>query len=107
MVSEKPKSGRPKAATGSKTNNATTTAKGAGARGKRGAGALHKMEDLRKVSNTSNTSSASSTGTTIVKNARKAPAAAKKNDVGVRATGKKAVAAVEAPPTGRRVLRKR
>ncbi|KAL2058432.1 hypothetical protein ABVK25_001160 [Lepraria finkii] len=107
MVSEKPKSGRLKAATGSKATNATMTAKGAGARGKRVAGALQVTEDLRKVSNTSNISSASSTGTTIVKNARKAAAAAKKNDAGVRATGKKAAAAVEAPPTGRRVLRKR
>ena len=107
MVNDKPKAGRPKGTPGSRVNNATTTAKSAGPRAKRGARAVQEPEDVRKVSNTSNISSASSTGTTIVKNARKASAAAKKNDRGLRATGKKVAAAVEAPTTGRRVLRKR
>lgn len=105
MLNEKPNVGRPKTATGPK---ATTTkkAKVQRARNKRGAENVQEPEDTRKVSNSSNTSSMS-TGTTIVKNARKAPAGVKKNDIGVRATGKKVAAAVEGPTTGRRVLRKR
>ena len=105
MLNEKPNVGRPKTATGPK---ATTTkkAKVQGARTRRGAENVQEPEDTRKVSNSSNTSS-TSTGTTIVKNARKAPAGVKKNDIGVRATGKKVAAAAEGPATGRRVLRKR
>jgi hypothetical protein len=107
MINEKPKVGRSKVATTLKATNATTTGAPRG-RGKRGAGTVQEAEDMRKVSNTSNMSTASSTGTTIVKNARKAPAAAaKRNETGVRATGKKVAAAVDAPPSGRRVLRKR
>ena len=105
MLNEKPNVGRPKTATGPK---ATTTkkAKVQGARTRRGAENVQEPEDTRKVSNSSNTSS-TSTGTTIVKNARKAPAGVKKNDIGVRATGKKVAVATEGPATGRRVLRKR
>lgn len=103
MVNEKAKPGRSKAATARKASNPTTT-RTAGGRPKRGVDVAKEPEDVRKVSNQSNVSSIS-TGTTIVKNARKAPAAAaKKNDVGVRAVGKKVTAM---PPPGRRVLRKR
>lgn len=106
MVTEKVKPGRPKAAAGRKASNPTTTKPAVG-RPKRGAAIAKEPEDVRKVSNQSNTSTIS-TGTTIVKNAKKAPvAAAKKNDVGVRAVGKKVAAGTGMPPPGRRVLRKR
>ena len=108
MVNEKSKPGRPKRAAGRKGSNPTTT-KAAGGRPKRGADVAQEPEDVRKVSNQSNVSSVS-TGTTIVKNGRKAPtAAAKKNEVGVRALGKKVTtaAATAMPPPGRRILRKR
>lgn len=106
MVIEKAKPGRPKAAATRKAST-PTTAKTAGGRPKRGANVVQEPEDVRKVSNQSNISSIS-TGTTIVKNARKAPAtAAKKNEVGVRAVGKKVTASAAMPPPGRRVLRKR
>ena len=108
MVHEKTKPGRSKgaAAAGRKATNPTTT-KAAVGRPKRGADVAQEPEDVRKVSNQSNVSSVS-TGTTIVKNARKAPtAAAKKNDVGVRAVGKRVTASTAMPPPGRRVLRKR
>ena len=108
-VNEKAKTGRPKAAVGRKVSN-PTTAKTATGRPKRGGDVIKEPEDARKVSNQSNISSIS-TGTTIVKNLRKAPTAvAKKNDVGVRAVGKKVIAGTAAtamPPPGRRVLRKR
>ena len=105
MLNEKSNVGRPKTARGPK---ATTTkrAKVQESRTMRGAENKQEVEDSRKVSNSSNTSSAS-TGTTIVKNARKAPAGVTKNNIGVRATGKKVAAAAEGPTTGRRVLRKR
>ena len=106
MVNEKAKPGRPKTAAGRKASNPTTT-KTAGGRPKRGVDVVKEPEDVRKVSNQSNVSSIS-TGTTIVKNGRKAPTAAtKKNEVGVRAVGKKVTAATAMPPPGRRVLRKR
>ena len=106
MVGEKPKVGRPKAATANKAPNSTTAAKGGIARARRGAIPAQEPDDVRKVSNTSNISSASNA--TIVKNGRKAPTVTgKRNEVGVRAVGKKVAAAVEAPPPGRRVLRKR
>ena len=106
MVNEKAKPGRPKTVAGRKASNPTTT-KAAGGRPKRGADVVKEPEDVRKVSNQSNVSSIS-TGTTIVKNGRKAPTTAtKKNDVGVRAVGKKVTAAIAMPPPGRRVLRKR
>lgn len=106
MVNEKAKPGRPKAGAGGKAKNPTKTTAAVG-RSKRGADVAKDTEDVRKVSNQSNVSSIS-TGTTIVKNARKAPtAAAKKNDVGMRALGKKVAAGTEMPPPGRRVLRKR
>lgn len=106
MVNEKAKPGRPKAAAGRKATNPTTTKPAAG-KPKRGADIAKEPEDVRKVSNQSNISSIS-TGTTIVKNARKAPTAnAKKKDVGVRAVGKKVTAGTGMPPPGRRVLRKR
>ena len=106
MVNEKAKPGRPKAGATRKASNPTTT-KTAGGRPKRGATVVQEPEDVRKVSNQSNISSIS-TGTTIVKNSRKAPTtAAKKNDVGVRAVGKKVTAGTSMPPPGRRVLRKR
>ena len=105
MVNEKAKPGRSKGAAGRKPTNPATT-KAAAGRPKRGADVAKEPEDVRKVSNQSNISSIS-TGTTIVKNARKAPAAAKKNDVGVRAVGKKVTAGTAMPPPGRRVLRKR
>lgn len=106
MVNEKAKPGRSKAGAGRKATNPTTT-KAAVGRPKRGADVAKEPEDVRKVSNQSNISSIS-TGTTIVKNARKAPrAAAKKNDVGVRAVGKKVTGGTAMPPPGRRVLRKR
>ena len=106
MVNEKTKPGRPKAAAGRKASN-PTAAKTAGGRPKRGVDVVKEPEDVRKVSNQSNISSIS-TGTTIVKNTRKAPVtAAKKNDIGVRAVGKKVTAATAMPPPGRRVLRKR
>lgn len=106
MVNEKAKPGRPKAAAGGKTTNSTIT-KAAVGRPKRGIDVAKEADDVRKVSNQS-TMSSISTGTTIVKNARKAPTvAAKKMDVGVRAVGKKVAAGTEMPPPGRRVLRKR
>lgn len=106
MVNEKAKPGRPKAAAARKASN-PTTAKAAPGRPKRGADVAKEPEDVRKASNQSNISSIS-TGTTIVKNARKATtAAAKKNDIGVRAVGKKVAAGAAMPPPGRRVLRKR
>ncbi|KAL9073924.1 MAG: hypothetical protein Q9161_002545 [Pseudevernia consocians] len=106
MVNEKAKPGRSKAAAGRKVTNPTTT-KAAVGRPKRGADEAKEPENVRKVSDQSNISSIS-TGTTIVKNARKAPrAAAKKNDVGVRAVGKKVTGGTAMPPPGRRVLRKR
>lgn len=106
MVNEKAKTGRPKAAAGRKASN-PTTAKTATGRPKRGGEVVKEPEDVRKVSNQSNISSIS-TGTTIVKNSKKAPtAAARKNDVGVRAVGKKVTAGTAMPPPGRRVLRKR
>ena len=108
MVNEKAKPGRPKRAAGRKASNPTTT-KAAGGRPKRGAEVVQEPEDVRKVSNQSNVSSVS-TGTTIVKNGRKAPTvAAKKNEVGVRAVGKKVTTATATamPPPGRRILRKR
>ena len=106
MVNEKAKPGRSKAAAGRKASNPTTT-KTAGGRPKRGVDSVKEPEDVRKVSNQSNISSIS-TGTTIVKNTRKAPATAgKKNDIGVRAVGKKVTASTAMPPPGRRVLRKR
>lgn len=112
MIGEKSKVGRPKAggmrkATNPKAINAATS------RAKRGVEPIREPVDVRKTSNTSCVSNVS-TGTTIVKNARKAPSAAakkadakKKGDVGARAVGKNAAANVEAPPPGRRVLRKR
>ena len=105
MLNEKPNAGRPKTAKGPK---ATTTKKTKvqGTRTKRGAEHAQDLDDSRKVSNSSNASSAS-TRTTIVKNARKAPTGVKKNEIGVRATGKKVAAVAEVPATGRRVLRKR
>ncbi len=107
MVIEKPKVGRPKAGAGSKATNASAVAKGGTLRAKRGAVPEQEPEDVRKVSNTSNISSASNT-TTIVKNTKKAPnVGSKKNDIGVRAVGKKVAAGADAPPPGRRVLRKR
>ncbi|KAF6236610.1 hypothetical protein HO173_005391 [Letharia columbiana] len=106
MVTEKVKPGRPKAAAGRKASNPTTTKPAVG-RPKRGAAIAKEPEDMRKVSNQSDTSSIS-TSTTIVKNAKKAPvAAAKNNEVGVRAVGKKVAAGTRMPPPGRRVLRKR
>lgn len=106
LAGEKPKAGRSKGAAARKASNPTKS-KGAMARPKRGAENVHEPEDVRKVSNTSNISAAS-TGTTIVNNAKKGPtAAAKKNAVGVRAVGKKVTASSDAPPPGRRVLRKR
>lgn len=106
MVNEKTKPVRPKAAAGRKASNPTAT-KTAGGRPKRGVEVVKEPEDVRKVSNQSNVSSIS-TGTTIVKSTRKAPVTgAKKNDVGVRAVGKKVTASTAMPPPGRRVLRKR
>ena len=106
MVNDKAKLGRPKVAAGGKASNPTIT-KAAVGRSKRGVDVAKEADDVRKVSNQSSMSTIS-TGTTIVKNARKAPtAAAKKNDVGVRAVGKKVAADTEMPPPGRRVLRKR
>lgn len=106
IVNEKAKPGRPKAAAGRKATNPMTT-KAAVGRPKRGVDVAKEPEDVRKVSNQSNASSIS-TGTTIVKNVRKAPTAAtKKNDVGVRAVGKKVTGGTAMPPPGRRVLRKR
>ena len=106
MVNEKAKPGRPKAATGRKASNPTAT-KTAGGRPKRGVDVVKEPEDVRKVSNQSNISSVS-TGTTIVKNTRRAPVTAvKKNDIGVRAVGKKVNASAAIPPPGRRILRKR
>ncbi|MCJ1458461.1 hypothetical protein MMC28_008834 [Mycoblastus sanguinarius] len=109
MVNEKTKVGRPKATIARKTTNSGMTAKPAATRAKRGAIVEKEPEHLRNVSNTSNISSAS-TGTTVVRNAGKGNAAAarKKNDVEVKAVGKKvAVGGAEGPPLGRRVLRKR
>ena len=104
IVNEKVKPGRSKAVAGRKASNPTKTA---GGRPKRGVNVVKEPEDVRKVSNQSNISSVS-TGTTIVNNTRKAPVtAAKKNDVGVRAVGKKVTAGTAMPPPGRRVLRKR
>ena len=106
IVNEKSKLGRPKAPTGRKATNPVTS-KAVVGRPKRGAGIAKEPEDVRKVSNESNISSIS-TGTTVVKNTRKAPtAAAKKNEIGVRAVGKKVTAGAGMPPPGRRVLRKR
>lgn len=106
MIVEKPKAGRPKAATTRNASNPKSTNKNPGSRTRRGAENVQEPEDVRKVSNTSNISSAS-TGTTIVKNTRKAPLGAAKKNVGASAVGKKVAAAVEAPAPGRRVLRKR
>lgn len=106
MVNERAKPGRPTAAAGRKASNPTTT-KAAVGRPKRGADKAKEPEDVRKVSNQSSVSSIS-TGTTIVKNARQPPtAAAKKNDVGVRAVGKRVAAGTGMPAPGRRILRKR
>ena len=107
IVNEKPKAGRPKAGTGRKATNPTSVAKGGTVRGKRGAALTQNPEPevIRKASNTSNISSASN-ATAIVKSSRKGPAGtSKKNEIGVRAVGKRIV--VEAPQSGRRVLRKR
>ena len=107
IVGEKPKTRRPKAGANLKATNPTAGTKGAGGRAKRGANLDQESQDVRKVSNTSSISSASN-ATTIVKNAKKVPTAAiRGNAVGGRAVGKKVAAAVEAPPVGRRVLRKR
>lgn len=107
MVGEKPKAGRPKAGTARKGTNPATTTKAGTVRAKRGAGPPQESEDVRKVSNTSNVSSTSN-ATTVVKNAKRAPTAGgRKNEIGIRATGKKVAAGAEAPPAGRRVLRKR
>ena len=106
MVGEKPKVGRPKAGTANKAPNMTVAAKGGMARARRGAVPNQEPDEVRKASNTSNISSASNA--TIVRNGRKAPTvSSKKADVGVRAVGKKVASTVEAPPPGRRVLRKR
>lgn len=106
MVNEKAKPGRPKAGAGRKAADSTTT-KAAVGRPKRGVDGAKEPDDARKASNQSSISSIS-TGTTIVKNARKGPtAAAKKDDVGVRAVGKKVAGGTGMPPPGRRVLRKR
>ena len=105
IVNEKAKPGRPQGAAGRKATN-PTTANAAVGRPKRGANIAKEPEDVRKVSNQSNISGVS-TGTTVVKNAKKAPtAAAKKKDVGVRAVERKVTAGTRMPP-GRRVLRKR
>lgn len=106
MVGDKPRAGRPKAGTGRKATNPEPAVKGGTVRAKRGAVPAQGPDDVRKVSNTSNISSASNA--TIIRNGRRAlPAGGRKNDVGVRAVGKKVTAGSEAPPPGRRVLRKR
>ena len=99
---EKRKPGRPKAARN--VSNPKEPKAGTGS-GKRILEEAKEPEDVRKVSNTSNISAAS-TGTTVVTK----PKVLKKN-VGKSAVGKKVVGGVglgmEAPATGRRVLRKR
>ena len=107
MVVDKPKTGRSKAGVNRKPTNPSTAAKGGTVRAKCGVIPAQEPETMRNVSNTSNISSTSN-ATTVVKNARKAPTnTSRKNDIGVRAVGKKLAAGAEAPPPGRRVLRKR
>ncbi|KAL6720774.1 hypothetical protein ACLMJK_002699 [Lecanora helva] len=102
---EKPKTGRPKAGTASNSTSLKAAPKSGTLRAKRGATQAQET-DVRKVSNTSNISSASNA--TIVKTGKKASAVSgKKNEVGIRAAGKKVAAPAEVPPPGRRVLRKR
>lgn len=110
VMSEKPKPARGKAATTRKASNLTVKPKPTVSRSKQGA--RNATAQSRSVSSTSHTSN-TSTGTTIMRNEAKsttittAAAGKKRNlNVGGRA-GKKAAAPVEAPPAGRRVLRKR
>lgn len=132
MVDDKLRGNKPLAGAGRKASK-TTTAEAtkpapAVTRSKRGAAANAAATietGHRTVSNSSNVSgtSGTSTGTTIVKRMGRAmaprataaaskmaaaAAATTKKDVGVSAAGKKvAKAKAEAPPAGRRVLRKR
>ena len=110
-VAEKPKPTRGKGATGRKPTNPTTAStKATSTRPKRGVEAPPPIPEMRTVSSQS-TISTTSNATTVVNKGRKAPvvaaaAAQKKKDtkVGVSAAKKKTV---DAPPAGRRVLRKR
>lgn len=107
VVSEKVKPTRAKAATTRKASNLSVKPKPIVGRPKRVDIAPIQS---RSVSNTSHASNAS-TGTTIMKKGAKsttvtAPAASKRKNVAQAAT-KKASTVTEAPPPGRRVLRKR
>lgn len=107
IVADRPKAGRSKAGVNRKPTNPSTAAKSGTVRAKRGVNPYQEPENVRIVSNTSNISSASN-ATAIIKNARKAPTnTSRKNEIGVKAVGKKLAAGAEAPPPGRRVLRKR
>lgn len=110
-VSEKAKTTRAKAATTRKASNLSTKPKPVVGRPKYGVDSAPIQS--RSVSNTSQASNAS-TGTTIMKRGAKsttlttAAVNKKKNfNSGAQAAAKKAPAATEAPPAGRRVLRKR
>ena len=102
VATEKAKPGRPKSAA-----SKSAARRAAAAKNKREGEKAADSEGLRTVSSISN-SSALSNGTTIVKNAKNAPVAtAAQKKGGVKAAGKKIAGVVDAPPVGRRVLRKR
>lgn len=110
-VSEKAKAIRTKRTATRKASNPVGRPKSVTTRPKHGFEST--LVQNRSVSNTSQASTVS-TGTTIMKRGAKstvfsnAAASKKKNlDTGTRAAGRKAAAAPEIPPTGRRVLRKR
>ncbi|CAF9908455.1 MAG: hypothetical protein HETSPECPRED_008083 [Heterodermia speciosa] len=109
LVTNQPKAARGKAPAGRKgTTKAATATKPASTRSKRGM-EPPPIPETRTVSSQSNTSTTSNATTVVKKGGRAqkvaAPAAQKKKvNEGVSAAGKKVA---DAPPTGRRVLRKR
>lgn len=107
IAAEKPKATRGRAAGGKKVANPTsTTSKPPATRAKRGAAATQ-IAEVRVASSSSNVSTTSNATTVMKKSGRPptaATAVAQKRGVGVSGAGKKIA---DAPPAGRRVLRKR
>jgi hypothetical protein len=109
LVELKSKPGRPAAGTGTKASKPAAEPKASVTRAKRGAPQITQATEVRTASSASNTSGGSMT-TTIVKQTRKLPPAAKptaKKGVGISAAGKKVASSKPEVATTGRVLRKR
>jgi len=97
------------AATRKATNPKTATGPPVPATSRAKRGAEQAVVESGRTVSASSTASNLSTGTTVVNKGRKAPAPKKApaKNMAISAAGKRVASKVEAPPAGRRVLRKR